>query len=158
MRLPLLAGLARRRSGEPWPNTCVWPITSSKVRGRMRTANGRVIDSGASAAPNKSFSLITSYSTPVFEQTFELHPGFPQRGEPRKESVTHLVVVEDYFAGVLGGVEVHDAFDGPVVVAIGIIDNLTHLPRMLVVLVLVIQHEQFGRARFGADATYSCSS
>ena len=84
----------------------------------MRTANGRFIDSGASAAPNKSFSLITSYSTPVFEQTFELHPGFPQRGEPRKESVTHLVVVEDYFAGVLGGVEVHDAIDGTIVIDI----------------------------------------
>ena len=94
----------------------------------------------------------------MFEQTFELHPGFPQRGEPRKESVTHLVVVEDYFAGVLGGVEVHDAFDGPIVIAIGIIDKSDAPSRMLVVLVLVIQHEQFGRARSAPMPTYSCSS
>ena len=65
----------------------------------------------------------------MFEQTFELHPGFPQRGEPRKESVTHLVVVEDYFAGVLGGVEVHDAFDGPIVIAIGTITALVGAKR-----------------------------
>lgn len=78
VRLPLLAGLARRCKGDPCPSTWVWPMTSSSVRGRMRTANGRVIDSGASAAPNKSFSLIVFYTTPLFEQTFELSLGSPQ--------------------------------------------------------------------------------
>ncbi len=53
---PLDEGFARRRNGKPFPSTWDCPNTSSTVRGRMRTANGRVISSGTSAAPNRSFS------------------------------------------------------------------------------------------------------
>ena len=61
---PLDEGFARRRNGEPSPNTWDCPNTSSTVRGRMRTANGRVISSGTSAAPNRSFSVMpTLYNT-----------------------------------------------------------------------------------------------
>ena len=55
---PLEAGLARRRNGDPCPSTWLCPTTSSRVCGRIRTANGLVMSSGASEAPNKSFSLI----------------------------------------------------------------------------------------------------
>ena len=56
---PLEAGLARRRNGDPCPSTWLCPTTSSRVCGRIRTANGLVMSSGASEAPNKSCSLIS---------------------------------------------------------------------------------------------------
>ena len=61
---PLDEGFARRRNGEPFPSTWDCPNTSSTARGRMRTANGRVISSGTSAAPNRLFSVMpTLYNT-----------------------------------------------------------------------------------------------
>ncbi len=47
---PLEAGLARRRNGDPCPSTWLCPTTSSRVCGRIRTANGLVMSSGLGSA------------------------------------------------------------------------------------------------------------
>ena len=71
---PFEAGLASLRNGDPSPRTRDCPTTSSTFDGRIRTASGRVISSGASITANKSSAMVPTVPqlAQLFEHSFDI--------------------------------------------------------------------------------------
>jgi hypothetical protein len=81
----------RRRNGEPAPSKCLWPITSSRDRGRIRAANGAFASSksGALAATPAGGSNRVGPDTP--SAYAELPTGRP-RGDALPVGPARLVI------------------------------------------------------------------
>ena len=62
-------------------------------------------------------------------------------------SYTHLVEEHD-FAARLCGIQIDGSGDGPIMVAIGIVDDLTHFPAVFAVLLGIVEDEQLAATGF----------